>query len=97
MIRKELKSYRKFFTLDFAQRLHIFRFKNYKNDRCESEICHDYINIKNYFSNFNSLTNKIIFKLIINASRVKIEIVKFTTFSLLFRDRLAKTDFFIKS
>ena len=33
----------------------------------------------------------------INASRVKIKIVNFTTFSLLFRDRFAKIGFLAKS
>ena len=96
MIRKELKSYRKIFTRDSAQRLYIFRYKNCENDRCENNICNNNINIKNYFSNLNNLTNETIFKLIINALRVKIKIVNFTTFSFLFCDKFAKIEFFIK-
>ena len=67
---KKLRSYRKIFTRDFTQKLYISRFKGYENDNCENEIYYNYINIKNYSSSFNSLTNETIFELIIRASRV---------------------------
>ena len=41
--------------------------------------------------------NEIIFKLMFNVIRVKIKIVNFTTFSLLFRNKFTKTDFLIKN
>ena len=53
--------------------------------------------MKNYFSSFNNLTNEIIFELIINAFRVKIKIINFITLSLLFRNKFAKIEFFIKN
>ena len=90
-----MKSYRKILTRDFTQRLYIFRFENYENDRCGGEIYNIYINIKSCFSS-NNLTNKTIFKLIINAFRVKIKIINFTTFSFLFRNKFAKIDFLIQ-
>ena len=95
-MKKELKSYRKISARDFLQRLHISRFENCENGRYENEVYNDYINTKSCFSNFNYLTNEIIFKLIINAFRVKIKIIKFTTFSFLFRDKFAKIDFLVK-
>ena len=96
MIKKELRSCRKILTRDSAQRLHISRYENYGNDYCENGICNNDINIKNNLSGFNNLTNNMIFKLMINAIRVKIKIVNFTTFSFLFRDIFAKTDFFAR-
>ena len=97
MIKKELRSYRKVFTRDFTQRLRIFRRKSCENNRCENNIYNNNTNIKNCFSNLNNLTNKIIFKLITNASRVKIKIINFTTLSFLFRDKLAKIEFLIEN
>ena len=92
-----MKSYRKVFTRDSAQRLYISRYENYENDCCENEICNNYINIKNYPSNFNNLTNKIILKLMFDAFRVKIKIVNFTTFLFLLYSKSAKITFFIKN
>ena len=96
MIKKELRSYRKISARDFAQRLRVFRRKSYKNDRYENNIYNNDINIESCLSSLNDLTNETIFKLIINAFRVKIKIVNFTTLSLLFRDKFAKIDFLIK-
>ena len=97
MIKKKLDSYRKIFTRDFAQRLYIFRRKSYKNDRCESNIYNNDIDIESCLSNLNNLTNKIIFKLMISASRVKIKIINFTIFSFLFCDKIAKIEFLIEN
>ena len=94
MIKKKLKSYRRIFTRDFTQRLYISRYENYENDYYENEIYVNCINIKNCFSNFNNSTNKVIFKLIINVSRVKIKVINFMTFSFLLRNKFDK-DYFI--
>ena len=97
MIRKKLRSYRKIFTRDSAQKLYVFRYKNCGNDYYKSDICNNDTNIKSYFSNLNNLTDEIIFKLMIRAFRVKTEIVNFITFSFLFYDKPAKVDLFIKN
>ena len=91
-----MRSYQKVLIRDFTQILHISQYKNCENDRCENNICNNNINIKNCFSNFNNLTNKTIFKLMINALRVKIKVINFTTFSLLFRNKFAKIDFLLR-
>ena len=55
------------------------------------------MNIKNYLSNLNNLINKVIFKLMINVSRVEIKIIDFITFSLLFYDKIAKVELLIEN
>ena len=97
MIKKELRSYRKVSTRDYAQKLHVFRYRSCENDCCKNNIYNNDINIKNYFLSLSDLTNKIIFKLIINAFCVKTEIVNFITFSFLFCDKLARIELFIEN
>ena len=97
MIKKELRSYQKIFTRDFTQKLHVFRNKNCENDCYKNNIYNNDTNIKNCFLNFNNLTNKTIFKLIINAFYIKIKIIDFTTFSFLFDNRFARIELFAEN
>ena len=97
MIKKELRSYRKIFIRDSAQRLHVFQRRNYENDCRRNNIYNNDTNIKNYFLNLNNLTNKTILKLMINALYIKIKIINFTTFSFLFYNKSARIEFFIEN
>ena len=86
---------------DFYARLcaKITRFSTSKLRRrlLQKDIYNNNINIKNCLSSLNDLTNKIIFKLIINALYVKIKIINFTTLSFLFYNKFAKIELFIES